>query len=76
MKILVLVVLLCVLNFTKLSASIDLTYIVTQKHGYVEPNCVAENAMTYSAIGWIYPIPENKEDIPKTRKNNFIPNLS
>lgn len=35
----------------------------------MEPNCIAEGDMLSSAVGWIYPMPQTKEDIPHISKN-------
>lgn len=70
MKILIFILLLCILNFTKQTSSLDITYILKQKHDSFEPNCIAEGDMKSSAVGWVYPIPETKEELPKIRKFN------
>lgn len=68
MKILLLVLLLCILNFFGETTSLDITYILKQEHDSFEPNCIAEGDMKFSAVGWIYPIPETKEELPAKRK--------
>lgn len=76
---LIFVILLSTLNFVKFATTLNLTYILKQRHGYYEPNCLAEEDLLDSPIGWIYPIPKNKtDDIPKTSKqkhngkNHFV----
>lgn len=59
---------LCIFNFVKETTSLDVTYILKQSHDSFEPNCIAEGDMKISAVGWVYPIPETKEDLPEIRK--------
>lgn len=68
MKILILVLLLYILNFSREAKSLDITYILKQTHDGFEPNCIAEEDMIISAVGWVYPIPETKEKMPEIRK--------
>lgn len=65
MKVLIFVILLSTLNFIKFAKSLNLTYILKQKHDHFEPNCIAEEDLLDSPIGWIYPFPKNKTDVPQ-----------
>lgn len=65
---LIFVILLSTLNFIKFAKSLNLTYILKQKHDHYEPNCIAEEDLLNSPIGWIYPLPKTKTDIPQTSK--------
>lgn len=58
-----LVLLLVLYPFINVSA-INLTHIVKKHKGVIQPSCIAEDLERYSAIGWIYPIPDSKEDLP------------
>lgn len=66
MKVLIFVILLSTLNFIKFAKSLNLTYILKQRHDHFEPNCIAEEDQLDSPIGWIYPLPASKDDIPQT----------
>lgn len=56
-------------------AGINLTYIVKKDEHVTSHSCVAEELERYSAIGWIYPIPENKQDLPNISKFRFLLNI-
>lgn len=45
-------------------ASINLTYIVKKDEHVIYPSCIAEERERYSAIGWIYPIPDEVQKLP------------
>lgn len=68
MKVLIFVILLSTLNFINFAKSLNLTYVLKQRHDHYEPNCIAEEDLLDSPIGWIYPLPKDKTDIPKTSK--------
>lgn len=69
MKVLIFIILLSTLNFVKFSKSLNLTYVLKQRKDHFEPNCIAEQDLLDSPIGWIYPISEKLEDIPKSGNN-------
>lgn len=68
MKVLIFVIFLVTFNCIKFAKSLDLTYILKKRHDHYEPNCIAEKDLLNSPIGWIYSVPKNKTDIPKTSK--------
>lgn len=51
-----------------LVAAINLTYIVKKDDGFIQPSCIAEELERYSAIGWIYPIPDTVQKLPDISK--------
>lgn len=69
MKVLIFVILLSALNFIKFTQSLNLTYILKLKHDHFEPNCIAEEDLINSPIGWIYPLPKTKKEILQTSKS-------
>lgn len=49
-------------------AGINLTYIVKKNEQTIHPSCIAEEFERYAAIGWIYPIPEDVQQLPNISK--------
>ncbi|CAH1965540.1 unnamed protein product [Acanthoscelides obtectus] len=68
-----LVLLLVLYPFIAVSG-INLTYIVKKDNDAFYPSCIAEELERYRAIGWIYPIPTNENDVPNVT-TKFIPTL-
>ncbi|KAL1513774.1 hypothetical protein ABEB36_003139 [Hypothenemus hampei] len=54
--------------------SISLTYILKRQKTSVQPTCLAEGLERYSAVGWIYPIPDDNEILPKS-VSRYIPTI-
>ncbi|CAG9813738.1 unnamed protein product [Phaedon cochleariae] len=72
-NMLFLIVLLFLYPFLNV-AGINLTYIVKKEQDGIHPSCIAEDLERYSAIGWIYPIPESPENLPVIT-TRFIPTI-
>lgn len=63
------VVLLIVLySFSAAVVGTNLTYIVKQDDDFIHPSCIAEELERYTAIGWIYPVPDSVEKLPNISK--------
>lgn len=53
--------------------SVSLTYILKKENTHLQPSCIAEGLERYSAVGWIYPAPDDGVGLPNTSK--FIHNI-
>ncbi|XP_050305913.1 uncharacterized protein LOC126743031 isoform X2 [Anthonomus grandis grandis] len=64
-------IVICVISVVE---SVSLTYILKREQKGIQPSCIAEGLKRYSAIGWVYPVPEDGAGIPNTT-TKFIPSI-
>ncbi|CAG9766449.1 unnamed protein product [Ceutorhynchus assimilis] len=57
-----------------IAESASLTYILKRDRANLQPSCVAEGLDRYSAVGWIYPMPEDGVLVPNST-TKYIPSL-
>ncbi|KAJ8973052.1 hypothetical protein NQ317_011332 [Molorchus minor] len=69
-----LVVLLVLLGLWDVDATINLTYILKKDGDRIQPSCIAEESERYAAVGWVYPIATDQEEIPNIT-TKFIPTI-
>ncbi|XP_025831689.1 uncharacterized protein LOC108741364, partial [Agrilus planipennis] len=73
-KVLLLVLMLIFLTFTKGNASPNLLSVIKNAEIPYEAVCISDENVENSGLTWIFPIPETQEDLPNI-ETKYVPNI-